>query len=101
MNLSAPYVIDTVWYGSDRLPYKDIAEWKLQSDIVSWAVLIYNLHHFRAFIWVWTSWNKDEDIRQIYRWWQSIPKEVALAIFWNRETDLAWVHATLGTHYRF
>ena len=94
-------VIDTRWYGSEQLSYQDLADGKATTDIISWAVLIYNYHHFRCFIWVWTAGDEALDTRQIHRWWNSVPKEVALAIFWNRETDIAWVHATVETHYRF
>ena len=52
MNLdSTVTVIDTKWYGNEHTT---------QGPIVSGAVLIYNLHHFRCYIWVWT--NEDEEL---------------------------------------
>lgn len=56
--------------------------WK-RVEFISWAVLIWNWINFKAYIWIWTSWDETKDEEEVVNWWNSLPLKAAEWIFWD------------------
>lgn len=85
-------IIDSVWYWSKIV-------WDFYT-VSSWAVLIWNWHNFRAYIWVWTEGDENNDSEDIAAWWNAISKPLALAIFWDRHITYEWKEYWLALYYK-
>ncbi len=73
-------ILDTVWYGTTTVSHFTPA---IVTTVTSWAVLIWNWHKIKAFIWCSDKNDEQLDTQEIADWGNEISKKVALAIFWK------------------
>lgn len=96
-------LIDYRWYWSKLVSsaYKNASGWISFKNItaISWAVLIWNWYNFRAFIWIWTSWDEDMDLQEIAAMWNSISKSEAVWIFGDVAIDIDKKKYTIDEYY--
>ncbi len=78
--------IEAKWYWSKVLTVRHLVWWETEIEIVSWAVLFFDnfANRFKAYLWIWYSWDEKEDIKEISDWGKKLSKSEALGIFWNK-----------------
>ena len=80
-------LIDYKWY------------WSYDTSI-AWCVLEFDdrTKTFMSYLWVWNSWDEDLDIDIISMYWNKIPRNVAVAIFWDVEYQWYYLYNNYKTN---
>ena len=67
---------------------------------IAWCVLEFDdiTKTFVAYIWVWNSWDEELDIDIISMHWNKIPRNVAVAIFWDIEYQWYYLYNNYKTN---
>ena len=80
-------LIDYKWY------------WSYDTSI-AWCVLEFDpiTEKFVSYLWVWNSWNEELDIDIISMYWNKIPRNVAVAIFWDIEYKWYYLYNNYKTN---